>query len=109
MSSRRPFLPMSRLTARFALVLALAASPVSVTAATPPAQPKEGPGGSNYVASEVAKRAIGNASATSFVFHAAGPAASPRPVVVLLHAWGVASTPLLSVGQDFITADSTER
>jgi dienelactone hydrolase len=79
---------MSRLTARFALVLALAASPVSVTAATPPAQPKEGPGGSNYVASEVAKRAIGNASAASFVFHAAGPAASPRPVVVLLHAWG---------------------
>src|SRR4051812_33664497 len=77
---------MSRIAARFAL--ALAASPVPVIAATPPAQLKEGPGGSDYSASEVTKRAIGNASAASFVFHAAGPAASPRPVVVLLHAWG---------------------
>jgi len=74
--------------ARFALALALAASSTLALAATPPAQPKEGPGGSDYVASEVTKRAIGDASASSFVFHAASAAASPRPVVVFLHAWG---------------------
>jgi acetyl esterase/lipase len=88
MSARRPFLLMSRIVARFALALTLAASPASVMAATPPVQPKEGPGGSDYVASEVTKRVIGNASAASFVFHAAGQAANPRPVIVFLHAWG---------------------
>src|SRR4051812_15525569 len=75
-------------TARFALALALAALSTLALAATPPAQPKEGPGGSDYVASDVTKSAIGDASAASFVFHAAGPAASPRPVIVFLHAWG---------------------
>ena len=88
MSARRPFLLMSRIVARYALALTLAASPASVMAATPPVQPKEGPGGSDYVASEVTKRVIGNASAASFVFHAAGQAANPRPVIVFLHAWG---------------------
>jgi dienelactone hydrolase len=75
-------------TARFALALALAASSTLALAATPPAQPKEGPGGSDYVASDVAKRAIGDTSGASFVFHAAGAPADPRPVVVFLHAWG---------------------
>src|SRR5687767_4409472 len=60
-------------------------------AATPPAQPKSGPGGADYVAEEVTKRAVGRGSAATFVFHAAGQAAQPRPVVVLLHAWGAAN------------------
>ena len=66
---------MSRIAARVVLVAALAASPA--LAATPPAQPKEGPGGSDYVGSEVAKRVLGDASGATFAFHAAGPAANP--------------------------------
>jgi hypothetical protein len=57
-------------------------------AASPPPQPKSGAGGADYVATEVTKRAVGRASAATYVFHAAGPAAAPRPVVVFLHAWG---------------------
>ncbi|CAA9318935.1 MAG: FIG00801137: hypothetical protein [uncultured Microvirga sp.] len=57
-------------------------------AATPPGQPKAGPGGSDYPAGEIVKRAVGRGSAVSFVFHAAGAPAEPRPVVVFLHAWG---------------------
>jgi dienelactone hydrolase len=57
-------------------------------AATPPPQPKSGAGGAEYASGEVTKRAIGRASAATYVFHAAGPAAQPRPVIVFLHAWG---------------------
>ena len=57
-------------------------------AATPPPQPKSGAGGTDYVAAEVSKRAVGRASGATFVFHAAGQASEPRPVVVFLHAWG---------------------
>jgi acetyl esterase/lipase len=60
-------------------------------AATPPAQPKSGPGGADYVTEEVSKRAVGRASTATYVFHAAAPAAEPRPVVVFLHAWGAAN------------------
>ena len=63
----------------------------SAAAATPPAQPKSGPGGADYVVGEVSKRAVGRASAATYVFHASGPAAEPRPVVVFLHAWGAAN------------------
>lgn len=70
------------------LVASVLALPSALHAATPPAQPASGPGGSDYVASEVVKRAVGTAGAGSFVFHAAGNPAEPRPVAVLLHAWG---------------------
>lgn len=63
----------------------------SAAAATPPAQPKSGPGGADYVAGEVTKRAVGRASAATYVFHVAGAAPEPRPVVVFLHAWGAAN------------------
>jgi dienelactone hydrolase len=63
-------------------------APAGALGAAPPVQPKSGPGGADYVATEVTKRAVGTASAASFVFHAAGPAAEPRPVIVLLPAWG---------------------
>jgi dienelactone hydrolase len=63
-------------------------APAVAFGAGPPAQPKTGPGGLDYVATEVTKRAVGTASAASFVFHAAGPATQPRPVIILLHAWG---------------------
>ncbi len=57
-------------------------------AATPPKQPPQGPGGADYKISEVVKRGIGTASAGTYVFHGAGPAAEPRPVAVFLHSWG---------------------
>jgi dienelactone hydrolase len=63
-------------------------APAVAFGAGPPAQPKTGPGGLDYVATDVTKRAVGTASAASFVFHAAGPATQPRPVIILLHAWG---------------------
>lgn len=77
---------MSPIVTRLALMLALA--PAAAAAATPPAQPKEGPGGANYVAAEVVKRAVGDSAAATFVFHGAGAAANPRPVVVFFPAWG---------------------
>jgi dienelactone hydrolase len=60
-------------------------------AATPPKQPDSGPGGADYSAAQVVKRGVGTAGAPTYVFHAAGPAAEPRPVVVLLHSWGAAN------------------
>jgi dienelactone hydrolase len=70
------------------LLAAALVAPAAAFGAGPPAQPKTGPGGADYVATDVTKRAVGTATSATFVFHAAGPAAEPRPVVVLLHAWG---------------------
>src|ERR687890_2239173 len=63
-------------------------APAAAFAAGPPAQPKSGPGGADYVATEVTRRAVGTATSATFVFHPAGTAAEPRPVVGFLHAWG---------------------
>ncbi len=76
------------------LLFAASCWAASAQAATPPKQPEKGPGGSDYVASQVAKRAVGTASAATYVFHAAGNAAAPRPVVVLFHSWGAANPQL---------------
>ncbi|MEH3144980.1 MAG: alpha/beta hydrolase [Methylobacterium frigidaeris] len=58
-------------------------------AATPPPQPKEGPGGSNYAAPTVTKRAVGRPGAVTFAFYGSTPPAPQgRPVAILLHAWG---------------------
>lgn len=74
---------------RLALLLCCASLGLAPAfAATPPAQPKSGPGGSDYGGAEVVKRAVGRASAATYVFHAAGSPAEPRPVIVFLHAWG---------------------
>jgi dienelactone hydrolase len=73
--------------ARMLTIGSLAVSSAAL-AATPPPQPKSGPGGAEYVAAEVTKRAVGNAAAATFVFHAAGTPANTRPVLVFLHAWG---------------------
>ncbi len=63
-------------------------------AASPPQQPESGPGGSDYKVTAVTKRGIGTASAGTFVFHAAGDAEKPRPVVVFLHSWGAVNPAL---------------
>lgn len=78
---------MRQLLARSILACAVGLSSAALAAAPPP-QPKSGPGGTDYVAAEVAKRAVGRASAATYVFHAAGAPAEPRPVVVFIHAWG---------------------
>ena len=67
--------------------LLLAALPAS--AAAPPPQPNDGPGGAGDRKLTIVKRAVGRTGASSFVFHAAGSApAEGRPVVVFLHGWG---------------------
>lgn len=68
--------------------LALLVTGTAAVAATPPTQPKTGPGGSDYRSASVVKKGIGRASAGSYVFYPAGAPAEPRPVVVFLHAWG---------------------
>lgn len=70
------------------LALALLVAALPALAATPPPQPKQGPGGADYSAAAVTKRALGTSAAPTYVFHPAGPASGPRPVVVFLHAWG---------------------
>ncbi|GJD54538.1 chlorophyllase/cutinase-like alpha/beta fold protein [Methylobacterium dankookense] len=82
-----------RLKARRVLLAAglLAASGLlaPALAAAPPGQPKDGPGGPGDKQATVTKRAVGRASAATFVFYAAGPApSSGRPVAIFLHGWG---------------------
>ena len=76
------------------IILGLLSFAPAAVAATPPEQPKTGPGGSDYRASEVKKRAVGRQSAATFAFHAAEKAAAPRPVIVFLHSWGGANPQL---------------
>ena len=67
-------------------VLAVA---TAAQAASPPAQPNEGPGGVGDRKLAITKRALGRPSAPTFAFHAASPAPEAgRPVVVFLHGWG---------------------
>lgn len=70
------------------LLLGVSLAASSALAATPPQQPAQGPGGREYKASEVVKRAVGTASSGTFVFHGSDTPARPRPVVVFLHSWG---------------------
>jgi dienelactone hydrolase len=89
-------MPPMRLRLTSALLAAMLLAPAAL-AAGPPTQPKAGPGGGDYATADVTKRVVGTASSATFVFHAAGAAAEPRPVVVLLHAWG-AVNPLVYGG-----------
>lgn len=57
-------------------------------AATPPGQPKAGPGSMGDPTTEVVKRAVGRTGAATYVYHLAAAPPEPRMVVVLLHAWG---------------------
>ena len=70
-------------------LLALLAVANPAVAASPPAQPKAGlPGGADNPDAEIVKKAVGQASAVTYVFHMAGQPAQPRPVAVFLHGWG---------------------
>ncbi|KMO30018.1 alpha/beta hydrolase family protein [Methylobacterium variabile] len=85
--------PLSRTRLALPLALGLAFAGLGgapgAGAATPPAQPKEGPGGQAYAAASVTKRALGRPGAVTLAFYGSGAApAQGRPVVVMLHAWG---------------------
>jgi pimeloyl-ACP methyl ester carboxylesterase len=79
---------MMRSRVAFLLFCGSLAASAPALAATAPGQPKSGPGGSDYVATEVVKRAVGRAGAVTYVFHAPGIPSEARPVVVFLPAWG---------------------
>ena len=63
--SLMPSLSRLRLALPLALALAVVSGASGVSAATPPAQPKEGPGGQAYAAASVVKRALGRAGAVT--------------------------------------------
>lgn len=77
----------SRAVAALLVGLGLAAAGPA-GAAAPPAQPKTGPGSPLDATTEVVKRAVGRASAVTYAYHLAAAPAEPRPVVVVLPAWG---------------------
>ncbi len=82
-----------RLNVRPGLIAAclctLAALHGPASAAAPPVQPMDGPGGVGDRTATIVKRALGRANASTFVFHKAGAApAGGRPVAIFLHAWG---------------------
>ncbi|WP_298956578.1 alpha/beta hydrolase [uncultured Methylobacterium sp.] len=80
----------ARTRLRLALTLTLGlAGAYGAVAATPPPQPKEGPGGSAYGAATVVKRALGRSGAVTLAFYGnTPPPPQGRPVAVFLHAWG---------------------
>lgn len=80
-----------RLTARRAFLAGLLAygSLAPAQAASPPVQPKEGPGGIGDAQAGVTKRALGRGANVTFAFYMTGAApAQGRPVAVILHGWG---------------------
>src|SRR5207253_1811653 len=70
---------------------AAAMGAMPAVAASPPAQPKSGPGGADYAVTDIVKKTYGEGSAQAFVFRPAGAAAQPRPVIVFLHLPGAIS------------------
>ncbi|WP_445502811.1 dienelactone hydrolase family protein [Microvirga sp. G4-2] len=68
------------------------AAPVAM-AATPPGQPGQGPGGSDYRITEVVKRGTGTVSSGAYVFHG-NDTPDSRPVVVFFHSWGAVNPAL---------------
>ncbi|MEH3119863.1 MAG: alpha/beta hydrolase [Methylorubrum populi] len=85
-------------------VLAVLSAAGPAAAATPPAQPAEGPGGVGDRSATIAKRAVGKASAATYAFHKAGPApGGGRPVAVFLHAWGAPNPQAYGAWIDHLT------
>jgi dienelactone hydrolase len=71
-----------------ALLLGVSLAAPAAFAATPPQQPGQGPGGSDYKIADVVKRGTGTVSSGTYVFHGSDTPATPRPVVVFFHSWG---------------------
>jgi len=72
------------------ILLALTFLPVCdvSVAATPPAQPPNGPGGSNYPHASVVKNVYGTGVDQYWIFEPADPAPVSAPLIVFNHGWG---------------------
>lgn len=57
-------------------------------AATPPAQPRTGPGGTAYVHKKVTKNVYGAGADQYWLYEPSEPAPTSAPVIVFLHGWG---------------------
>lgn len=79
---------LSRVTGVLAGLALAALTCGAALAASPPGQPKTGPGAPLDTTTDIVKRAVGRASSATYVYHLAAAPAEPRSVVVLLHAWG---------------------
>lgn len=72
-----------------AALVAIAAASNDASAAGPPVQPVDGPGGVGDRSATIVKRLVGRSDSASYVFYKAGPPpADGRPVAVFFHAWG---------------------
>lgn len=81
---RRIFVP-----AVLSLTLAfLSLTVVSAQPATPPAQPKTGPGGKQYVHASVTKKRYGKGGQEYWIFEPDSPKPNTAPVIIFLHGWG---------------------
>jgi pimeloyl-ACP methyl ester carboxylesterase len=69
----------------FLLILFLSSIAV---AATPPQQPKSGPGGSNYAYGSFVKKSYGQAEKQYWIYTPASPDPLSAPVIVFNHGWG---------------------
>jgi len=73
-----------------AVAILLLAGSLSAQAASPPPQPADGPGSIGDRKATVVKRLLGRGAASSYAFYITGGAPEAgRPVVVLLHGWGI--------------------
>ena len=66
-------------------------------AATPPPQPSEGPGGSDYVCSRVTSSVHGSGDLRYYLYEPASPKPETAPLIVFTHGWG-GTDPSLSYG-----------
>ncbi|MEZ0170221.1 alpha/beta hydrolase [Microvirga sp. TS319] len=76
------------------VLLASCLSAATASAATPPKQPEQGPGGSDYAIADVVKTGTGTVASGSYVFYGNDTPSAPRPVVVFFHSWGAVNPAL---------------
>lgn len=76
-----------RFTGILLALIFLSICKVSV-AATPPGQPRSGPGGSNYPHAAVVKNVYGEGTNQYWIFEPAAPAPVSAPLIVFNHGWG---------------------
>jgi pimeloyl-ACP methyl ester carboxylesterase len=80
---RRIFMP-----AALSLTLMFSATIFSFQTASPPSQPQSGPGGKQYLHTEVIKNRYGKGAQEYWIFEPDSPKPRSAPVIVFLHGWG---------------------
>jgi len=81
----------------FMLIAFIIIAAGAAQSATPPPQPSEGPGGSDYVCSRITNSVHGSGDLKYYLYEPAGPKPETAPLIVFTHGWG-ASNPSLSYG-----------